>query len=674
LPAPRRILAWRLAAAALGLLVIALTFTPITNNDLFLHLLTGRLVLEQHAVPTVDDYSALARGRPYVAHEWLSAVLFRLIQAAGPGDGFDRLVFAKVALSLLLAWLLLRAARHAGASRAVALPCLAWVMCLAAARVQERPHLFAYVLLASYLLILARRARRLRTGRVDRGLWLLPLFQILWTNLHGSFLVGPALVGFAAIGSVFDRLVARPSRRADPRPPARREVGAAHREPAILAALAAGLLLLCLVNPYGVGLLKFPFALTGSRFMEQIYEWLPPYAEAFRTTYMARYYLVWGLVSIVAWIVALRQPRRLPAGAGFHLLVFGAFLALSLRMNRSVTDFALATLPGTSLLLTTLAARREGRRAAAPSARRAPGSMVQGSGRPASERKDLAVPAGLMVVLLAAAAWFSFAGYAYNASTIRKVGSGLGPGVPVAAADYLARRHLDGACFNTYSAGAYLAYRFYPGLRIGMDSRNDVYGEALYADYERALREPAALAAMLDRLHASFVFIDWAEPGMVATGPTVRALNPPWRPVYFDDGTVIYAATQGERADLVRSDGYATLDPMLFRPGLWSPEEARAALAETDRARDTGGNPLIARVMRVEALRTLGDRAGADREEEALVRLDPPLYHIWILLGLSHLEHGEGPAAAQRLEQALRLNPRSTAAAAALEQARRPGG
>ncbi|HET8946862.1 MAG TPA: hypothetical protein VFQ07_07755 [Candidatus Polarisedimenticolia bacterium] len=644
MPAPRRILAWRLAAAALGLLVIALSFTPITNNDLFLHLLTGRLVLERHAVPTVDDYSALARGRPYVAHEWLSAVLFRLIQAAGPGEGFDRLVVAKVALSLLLAWLLLRAARHAGASRAVALPCLAWVMCLAAARIQERPHLFAYVLLASFLLVLARRAQRQRTGRGDRGLWLLPFLQVVWTNAHGSFLLGPALVGFAAIGSVLDRYVA---------PRSRRGTSGAAREPATLAALAAGLGLVCLVNPYGVQLLKFPFALTGSRFMEQIYEWLPPYAEAFRTSYMARYYVVWALGSLTAWVLALRQPRRWPSGAGFHLLVFGTFLALSLRMNRSVTDFALATLPGTSFLVTTLLARR----AAAP-------------GRPASA----AVPAGLAVLFMAAAAWFSFAGYAYNAATVRRPGSGLGPGVPVAAADYVARRHLDGACFNTYSAGAYLAWRFYPGLRVGMDSRNDVYGEDLYADYERALREPAALAAMLERLHASFVFVEWAEPGMVTTGQTIRALAPPWRPVYFDDGAVVYAAEQGERADLVRDDGYTTLDPMLFRPGQWSPQEARDALAETERARRTGGDPLIARVMRIEALRTLGDRTEAEREEEALVRLDPPLYHIWILMGLSHLERGEGPAAVERLTQALRLNPRSTAAATALQQARRLGG
>jgi tetratricopeptide (TPR) repeat protein len=328
------------------------------------------------------------------------------------------------------------------------------------------------------------------------------------------------------------------------------------------------------------------------------------------------------------------------------------FLALSLRMNRSVTDFALATLPGTSLLVTTLLARRAH----------------------AARRRSALLPGGLAAVLLAAAAWFFFAGYAYNAATVRRPGSGIGPGVPVAAADYVARRHLQGACFNTYSAGAYLAYRFYPDLRVGMDSRNDVYGEDLYADYERALEEPGALAAMLDRIHASFLFIEWAEPGLATTGRTVRALSPPWRPVYFDDRAVVYAAEQGERADLVRRDGYRTLDPMLFRPGQWSPEEARQALAETERARAAAADPLIARVMRIEALRTIGDRPGADREEEALVRLDPSLYHIWILLGLTHLERGEGGAAVERLTQALRLNPRSTAAATALEQARRLGG
>ena len=654
MPAPRRVLPWRLAAAALGLLVVALSLAPVANNDLFLHLVTGRLILERHAVPSVDDYSALARGRPYVAHEWLSAVLFRLIQAAGPGEGFGRLVAAKILLSLLLAWILLRAARHAGASRAPALACLAWVMCLAAARIQERPHLFAYVVLASFILILSRRARRLGAGRSDRGAWLLLPLQILWTNLHGSFLVGPAVTALAAAGAALE------SRR-----DARRS-GAPSREPFRLAGLSLLLACLCLVNPYGAALLKFPFELTGSRFMEQIYEWLPPYSEAYSGTYMFRYYVVWAAGSVLAWILALAGTRRsrasgerrwdLPPGALFHLLLFGSFLFLSLRMNRSVTDFALATLPGTAAMATVLFNRRAGRRA--PAAR---------------PRRVAAQPATLAATFAAGAAYFLVAGYPFNPATVRRPGIGLGPEVPAAAADYVARHQLTGSCFNTYSAGAYLVYRFYPALRVGMDSRNDVYGEDLYAAYQRALQDPAALAAMIERIGASFVFFEWAEPGMTAAGLTVRGLDPPWRPVFFDDRAVVYVGERGTRADLAARDGYRILDPMLFRPGRWSAAEALEALPETERAREAAGDPFIARVMRIEALRTLGRRPEADAEEERLVRIDPPLYHIWILLGLSHLERGEAGAARARLARALDLNPRSTAAAAALAEARRLG-
>src|SRR6185436_4103554 len=184
----------------------------------------------------------------------------------------------------------------------------------------------------------------------------------------------------------------------------------------------------------------------------------------------------------------------------------------------------------------------------------------------------------------------------------------------------------------------------------------------------------AALAAMIGRIDASFVFFEWAEPGMIAAGRTVRDLDPPWRPVWFDDRAVVYVGERGATADLMTRDGYRILDPMLFRPGRWSAAEALEALPETDRAREAAGDPFIARVMRIEALRTLGRRSEADAEEARLVRIDPPLYHIWILLGLSHLERGEAGAATARLTRALDLNPRSSAAAAALAEARRIGG
>ncbi len=66
-----------IALAALAFLTLAVDICPITSNDTFLYLRTGASVLATGHVPRVDDYSALARGRPFIAHEWLAGTPLR---------------------------------------------------------------------------------------------------------------------------------------------------------------------------------------------------------------------------------------------------------------------------------------------------------------------------------------------------------------------------------------------------------------------------------------------------------------------------------------------------------------------------------------------------------------------------------------------------------------------
>ncbi len=139
------------ALAALGLLVVALTITPITNNDIFLHLTTGQVVLSTGNVPVVDDYSALAGGRPFIAHEWLAGVLFRLVELAFGERGLDALIVFKSLIAVMVDGQLYATARCSGAAPIAALPALWFVMSLAAARFVERPHIFGFLLTASFL-------------------------------------------------------------------------------------------------------------------------------------------------------------------------------------------------------------------------------------------------------------------------------------------------------------------------------------------------------------------------------------------------------------------------------------------------------------------------------------------------------------------------------------------
>lgn len=630
----------RAAAAALALLILALTITPVTNNDLFLHLKTGELILATGHVPHVDDYSALARGRPFTAHEWLSGVLFQLVRLPFAARGFDALILFKAGIAVAVGWILYRAAATQGAAPEIAIPCLGWVMILAAARFLERPHIFGYLLTALFLWILARHRHAADGKRGWSGLLLLLPLEILWANLHGSFLMGPVLVLLAAAGEGLDAVLAR---RGDSQ-----AAGAHAREAGLLGILAALLLAACLVNPYGWRLLLFPFELTGSGFMDLIYEWLPPYDPSFRTTYMMRYYVVWAACgALVLGATLLRARRRGTARpASFPFLLFAAYLALSLRMNRNVTDFALATCPAVTAAATGLLAT--------------PGATTRS--------RRVALPA-LTLALLALTVWFAAAGYPFSPSTRRTFGLGLGPKVPVGAADYVARNGVRGASFNTYGAGAYLVYRFYPEVRVAMDSRNDVYGEDLYAEYRRALVTPASMREMVRRVEASFIFLEWSQQGMSVIARTVRETADGWRLVYFDDAAVVYLREEGPYADLVRRDGYRLLDPSLYMPGSFKPEDAAAALEEAERAVATGGRSYIARVMRIDALLALGRGEDAAFEEARIVDEDPPLPHIDILLGLVHLARGDRATAQARLKRALELNPYSDAAREALRLA-----
>jgi len=634
-----------LALAALLLLVFTLNVTPITNNDLFLHLRTGAVVLSSGQVPRADDYSALARGRPFIAHEWLAGVLFRLVEVlcGGPGGtGLDALILLKAGVAALVALALYATARRLGASPAAALPGLAFVMVLAAARFLERPHIFSYLMTAAFLLLLARR----RAG-ATAPLWAFLPLQAAWANLHGGFVLGPALLGLAAAGAAIDAALA----------PAPRE---RLREAARLAGLAAALVGACLLNPYGVALLRFPFTLTGSAFMETIYEWLPPFGSAFSGTYMFREYVAWIVVGGAAFLaaggVALRRRQPPPWGT-FPPLVFLFFLALSLRMNRNVTDFALATLPGVAAAATWIAPRRGAAKRPGPEPPPGPG---------------LRPLAWIALALVGLSFWFVAEGYAFSPSGRRPFGLGLGPTIPVGGADYLERNGVRGNAFNDYSSGAYLVYRFHPAVRVAMDSRNDVYGEDLYREYDRALGDREALAAMLRRIDAAFVFLEWARPGPKPSA-LLRDLGG-WRPVYFDDRTVIYLPEGRGWDAIIARDGYRVLEPSLFRAGELAPGQAPLALEEAERAVSDSHGAYVARVMRLEALAKAGRRREALAEEAAILAERPPLQHLYVYLGLIRLSLGDRREAADRFRIALGMNPASEAARWGLRRAAAPPG
>ncbi len=149
------------------------------------------------------------------------------------------MVLAAGVLIALYATTLMRRIVDAGAHLFVALLVTLLSVGSASMHFLARPHVFTLVLLSlSMALIEADR----RGANPARLWWLVPI-TLLWTSLHGGFLVLIGLLGLAAIGSAIEAWMQRPHGGHPDWAPALR-----------WALLTASCAAVSLINPYGWGL------------------------------------------------------------------------------------------------------------------------------------------------------------------------------------------------------------------------------------------------------------------------------------------------------------------------------------------------------------------------------------------------------------------------------------
>jgi hypothetical protein len=225
-------LPWLVAAGVYALLT-ALGPRLLSDPDTYSHIALGRWILEHHAVPTTDPFSATLRGAHWVAFEWLSQVAFAVAHAAGGWTGVVALTAAAVATALgLLTRLLLREWQP----NAVLVAVLSALL-LTSPHILARPHILALPVMVAWIGVLIRTVDTCRSPP-----WLLLPLMMLWANLHGSFTFGLAMIAPIAFDAVW-------------RSPHAERLGVV-RQWSLFALLALGAA--CL-NPYGPEMILVTF-------------------------------------------------------------------------------------------------------------------------------------------------------------------------------------------------------------------------------------------------------------------------------------------------------------------------------------------------------------------------------------------------------------------------------
>ncbi len=250
---------WLAVALMTGLFVMSRSSA---DSDLWGHVTYGKEVLRDGHLHETTTWSYAVDDFRWVNHENIAELMMAAADLAG---GQTALLLLKSLLTLLLLGLPMWVARKHGAG---VITCFAIVMLVAfntSFHWLVRPHMFSYACASGLLAILSiglpgAVTARPADGRCSRWLWLIPPLMCFWTNAHGGYLAGMAiLMAWLGLDAV-ELLLTRDSRFW---PTVRHH-----------AVLYAATVAACLVNPYGVELHTWMLSSLG-RPRPEIEEWAP---------------------------------------------------------------------------------------------------------------------------------------------------------------------------------------------------------------------------------------------------------------------------------------------------------------------------------------------------------------------------------------------------------------
>src|SRR5213592_4456976 len=451
------------------------------DSDTGWHVRNGEAILSSAAVPRADRFSYTRDGSPWFAWARLSDAVF------GAVHRFAGLPGVALIAALAIAVTVSGAAYLAGSMGGnLFFTAVATVLLLGTTSMHwlARPHVFSWILALLFLAV----AERERRGTAGRALYLLPLVAVLWANLHGSFLLGPAILFIYAIGASIPLQFPR------------------------LAVASLACLLATFINPYGWRLHEHVLAyLENDYVMDHISEF-----RSFSFHSPGALYVELFLAVAALGTVSLFKQRAF----GPALLSVG-MLHLSLYSARHLPTAAVLLLP-----LSVAALTREAR--TWPAMRR----FLDYSDRlRAIDSRIYGIVPIMLVLALSVVGVNALSGAG-------RVGFDAGT-FPLRAADFLEQRTREpdglGRVFATDQWSGYLIYRFAGDSKVFIDGRSDFYGQNILESYARIVEVRPGWEAVLKQYDVRFVMV---PPGSALAA--ALQLSGAWKHIYSDPVAAVY--------------------------------------------------------------------------------------------------------------------------------------
>ncbi len=459
----------------IGYITFLITLSFHTEFDPYWHIRVGEWIVNNLKVPTTGLFSHTKADAQWTPHSWLSeVVIFLLFKAWGwPGLVMMGVTATTLSILIMLKYLL----EKLPPMRAMYLLLMAYGLLIA--HIMPRPHILALPLMTYWFVGLLKANEQHKAP----SLYLI-LILVLWTNLHGSYLIGLVYVLFFALEAIVTA-------------PANINRFLLSKQWGLFFGISLASLML---TPLGIDGLLLPFQLTDQSYsMSIISEWVSPNFQHFN------FLELWLIVII---IFGFTQKMELPL---LRLVFLLGLIHLSLQHNRYAAD--LMSLQGPLILAMPLAKHWQ--------------YTKQESNFTLADLAPV-TSLGKTLFILALLSWSI---YVIKIKDIEFLSSKRINTMLMT----VRQAQLPGKVFNDYNIGGYLIFH---GFETFIDSRAELYRD----DTLKLFMEATSLAGGEKPLETLLSQYDITWSFLTAKSPAVSYFNmhPDWMPIYANEYAAIH--------------------------------------------------------------------------------------------------------------------------------------
>lgn len=466
----------------LSLVVAVLSFLirETIDADTWWQVAIGRDILANMSVPGTDHFALAAWGRTYHDSHWLFQVLLAVSDNIAGMRGVSLVMVLLWSLTFYFSFKSVRLWLPNFAS-AILVFCIL-IACLD--RFTPRPDLVTCMMIALYYFLLQKN-RFLSL----KELAVFAMLQVVWSNSHGLFVIGPFMVFCYFLDAVLKH--ARGYENSD------------FKESLKLTVLVT---LSSLISPFGINGWKYSFLLAqeAGTIGHEVFKDLPELISLFNPA-VWKYYDFWAFIFVLTCFLAILVYSAYKSKISCNrLLIVAGLLVCAVSGRRNIPLFVLAAVPYIAE------------------------NISKNNLMPVVSNGFKSLFAVTMILL----SWLPLSGKYYESIGYpTRFGIGASPSFyPEELPQYLKRINFKGNIYNSGSLGGFALYHGYIPL---IDGRWEVYDGKILSWLFRVPFNDVEFERMLSRYDVKGILLQHASPEAIAILPKISKVKS-WKLVYAD--------------------------------------------------------------------------------------------------------------------------------------------